>query len=78
MPMHNHKTTSLPGLRRWRLRNGMTLPALSERTGLSVPHLSRLERGQRRASLGTVALLGAAVPIEEVIGELTAVADEAQ
>ena len=34
-------------LRRWRVEQGLTLEELSDLTGVSVPMLSRVERGQR-------------------------------
>lgn len=52
-------------LRRWREERGLTLEELSDLTGLSVPMLSRAERGEREiAPLKRVAmarLLGARV-----------------
>jgi transcriptional regulator with XRE-family HTH domain len=35
-------------LRSWRRRRGLTLLEVADLTGLSVPMLSRLERGERR------------------------------
>lgn len=67
--MQNHNSFSVLGLRTWREQHGVSLSALAARTGLSVPHLSRLERGLRRASLGAVALLASVVPREELVSE---------
>jgi transcriptional regulator with XRE-family HTH domain len=35
-------------LQAWRIANGLTLQDISDLTGLSVPMLSRLERGERQ------------------------------
>jgi transcriptional regulator with XRE-family HTH domain len=35
-------------LRLWRVDNGVSLPELSDLTGLSAPFLSRVERGERQ------------------------------
>jgi len=67
--IQNHKereTFRLTGLRSWRQRNDWTLAELSEATGLSIPHLSRLERGLRNVSLGAAVLISTAVPPEEL------------
>lgn len=39
---------------------GMTLTALSTRTGISAPHLSRLEKGERQPSIGALLQLARA------------------
>jgi transcriptional regulator with XRE-family HTH domain len=59
-----------PRLRRLRQRRGVTLAALSEATGISVSTLSRLESGQRRATLELLLPLARAhrVPLDELVG----------
>jgi transcriptional regulator with XRE-family HTH domain len=39
-----------PSLRTWRQTNGVTLEEIADLSGVSVPMLSRVERGQRRLS----------------------------
>lgn len=41
-------------LRELRRQRGITLSALAEQVGLSAPHLSRLEKGERQPSIGTL------------------------
>ena len=41
-------------LRELRRERGITLTALSELVGISAPHLSRLEKGERQPSIGTL------------------------
>ena len=41
-------------LRELRRERGITLSALSELVGISAPHLSRLEKGERQPSIGTL------------------------
>jgi transcriptional regulator with XRE-family HTH domain len=41
---------ALSKLREWRASHGLTLEELSDLTGLSVPMLSRAERGERQLS----------------------------
>jgi transcriptional regulator with XRE-family HTH domain len=59
-----------PRLRTVRARRGITLAALSEQTGISVSTLSRLESGQRRATLELLLPLARAhgVPLDELVG----------
>src|SRR3954462_6023626 len=59
-----------PRLRALRRQAGMTLTALSESTGISVSTLSRLESGQRRATLELLLPLARAyrVPLDELVG----------
>ncbi|MBB2911073.1 transcriptional regulator with XRE-family HTH domain [Streptosporangium becharense] len=51
-----------------RTRSGMTLNALAERTGLSAPYLSRLEKGERQPSVGTLLQLARVYGVS--VGEL--------
>jgi transcriptional regulator with XRE-family HTH domain len=61
-----------PRLRSIRLRQGLSLGALSAATGLSKAHLSRLERGERsldrRSTLQTIAD-ALRTPVEELTGQ---------
>jgi transcriptional regulator with XRE-family HTH domain len=59
-----------PRLRALRRQAGITLTALSESTGVSVSTLSRLESGQRRATLELLLPLARAyrVPLDELVG----------
>jgi transcriptional regulator with XRE-family HTH domain len=59
-----------PRLRALRQEQGTTLAALSEITGISVSTLSRLESGQRRATLELLLPLARAyrVPLDELVG----------
>jgi transcriptional regulator with XRE-family HTH domain len=59
-----------PRLRVLRQERGMTLAGLSESTGISVSTLSRLESGQRRATLELLLPLARAyrVPLDELVG----------
>jgi transcriptional regulator with XRE-family HTH domain len=59
-----------PRLRALRQEHGMTLAAVSETTGVSVSTLSRLESGQRRATLELLLPLARAyrVPLDELVG----------
>jgi len=59
-----------PRLRAARMERGVTLAALSEATGISVSTLSRLESGQRRASLELLLPLARAhqMPLDELVG----------
>jgi transcriptional regulator with XRE-family HTH domain len=59
-----------PRLRALRRQAGITLTALSESTGISVSTLSRLESGQRRATLELLLPLARAyrVPLDELVG----------
>jgi transcriptional regulator with XRE-family HTH domain len=61
-----------PRLRELRKRSGMTLAALAETTGISVSTLSRLESGQRKATLELLLPLAQAhrVPLDEMVGAL--------
>ncbi len=59
-----------PRLRALRLERGTTLAQLSESTGISVSTLSRLESGQRRATLELLLPLARAyrVPLDDLVG----------
>ena len=59
-----------PRLRAIRAQRGVTLTALSESTGISKSTLSRLETGQRRASLELLLPLAKAyrVPLDDLVG----------
>ena len=59
-----------PRLRALRQEHGTTLAGLSETTGISVSTLSRLESGQRRATLELLLPLAGAyrVPLDELVG----------
>lgn len=59
-----------PRLRALRKEQGTTLTALSESTGISVSTLSRLESGQRRATLELLLPLAQAyrVPLDDLVG----------
>jgi transcriptional regulator with XRE-family HTH domain len=59
-----------PRLRVLRRGAGITLAALSETTGISVSTLSRLESGQRKATLELLLPLARAyrVPLDELVG----------
>ena len=59
-----------PRLRTLRRQHGSTLAQLSERTGISVSTLSRLESGQRRLTLELLLPLARVheVPLDELVG----------
>ena len=59
-----------PRLRRLRTRRGVTLTALAAATGISKSTLSRLETGQRKASLELLLPIAQAhgVPLGELVG----------
>jgi transcriptional regulator with XRE-family HTH domain len=59
-----------PRLKRIRAQRGVSLAELSEVTGISTSTLSRLETGQRRASLEVLLPLAQAyrVPLDELVG----------
>lgn len=59
-----------PRLRALRKRSGLTLEELAEVTGVSTSTLSRLESGQRRATLELLLPLARAyrVPLDELVG----------
>lgn len=59
-----------PRLRALRTQRGTTLEQLAELTGISVSTLSRLESGQRRATLELLLLLAKAhqVPLDDLVG----------
>jgi len=59
-----------PRLRALRARRDVTLGALSERTGISVSMLSRLESGQRKPTLELLLPLAKAyqVPLDDLVG----------
>jgi transcriptional regulator with XRE-family HTH domain len=59
-----------PRLRDLRHERGVTLAALAETTGISVSTLSRLESGQRRATLELLLPLAEAyrVPLDDLVG----------
>jgi XRE family aerobic/anaerobic benzoate catabolism transcriptional regulator len=58
-------------LRLFRAQRGMTRKQLAEQSGVSVPHLARLEGGQGNVSLGVLAKLATAVnqPLAKMIAE---------
>src|SRR5690349_6905798 len=57
-------------LKQLRAQRGITLTALSQTTGISKSTLSRLETGQRRASLELLLPLALAyrVPLDDLVG----------
>ena len=59
-----------PRLRRLREQRGITLTALAETTGISKSTLSRLENGQRKATLELLLLLASTyrVPLDDLVG----------
>ena len=59
-----------PRLKRLRTQRGVTLTDLAETTGISKSTLSRLESGQRRASLELLLPIALAhrVPLDELVG----------
>lgn len=59
-----------PRLRGIRTRRGLTIAEVSAATGISASTLSRLESGQRRASLGLLLPLSATygVPLDDLVG----------
>ena len=59
-----------PRLKRLRSQRGLTLAAISERTGISKSTMSRLETGQRRPSLELLLPLAHAyrVPLDDLVG----------
>ena len=59
-----------PRLKRLRSRHGITLTELSETTGISQSTLSRLETGQRKASLELLLPLALAyrIPLDDLVG----------
>jgi transcriptional regulator with XRE-family HTH domain len=59
-----------PRLRRLRGQRGITLTALADATGISKSTLSRLENGQRKATLELLLLLALAyrVPLDDLVG----------
>jgi transcriptional regulator with XRE-family HTH domain len=59
-----------PRLKQLRAHRGVTLTALAETTGISKSTLSRLEAGQRRASLELLLPLAQAyrVPLDDLVG----------
>ncbi|MGO4343493.1 helix-turn-helix domain-containing protein [Pedococcus sp. 2YAF34] len=59
-----------PRLKQLRAQRGVTLTALAESTGISKSTLSRLETGQRRASLELLLPLAQAyrVPLDDLVG----------
>lgn len=59
-----------PRLKQLRAHRGVTLTALAETTGISKSTLSRLETGQRRASLELLLPLAQAyrVPLDDLVG----------
>jgi transcriptional regulator with XRE-family HTH domain len=59
-----------PRLKLLRARHGLTLGRLSEATGISTSTLSRLETGQRRASLELLLPLARAysIPLDDLVG----------
>jgi len=59
-----------PRLRRLRGQRGITLTALADATGISKSTLSRLENGQRKATLELLLQLASAyhVPLDDLVG----------
>lgn len=59
-----------PRLKSLRLKRSLTLTTLAEQTGISVSTLSRLESGQRKATLELLLALSAAygVGVDELVG----------
>jgi len=64
-------TSIAENLHRERLRAGLTLDQLAQRADLSVPHLSRLESGDRQPSIAALVMLSRAlaVPVSALLGE---------
>ncbi|MGH9062091.1 MAG: helix-turn-helix domain-containing protein [Acidimicrobiales bacterium] len=58
-------------LRELRRDRGLTLSSLSEQTGISGPHLSRLEKGERQPSIGALLQLARAygVSVSQLVEE---------
>ncbi|XVQ07211.1 helix-turn-helix domain-containing protein [Spirillospora sp. CA-255316] len=58
-------------LRELRREHGLTLTALAERTGISAAHLSRMEKGDRQPSIGSLIQLARAygVSLGELVGD---------
>jgi len=72
MTSQNHKNTyATPGLRTWLQGAGLSLGEAESVTGVSRAHLSRLQSGDRRASLGTLLLMCRALGcrLEDLISE---------
>lgn len=69
-------------IRKARRAAGLTLDALAQRVGLSVPHLSMVERGRARLSVDAQRRIeaelgiGEADDIEDFIGALVAIHDQ--
>jgi XRE family aerobic/anaerobic benzoate catabolism transcriptional regulator len=65
------QTLIATNLRLFRAQRGMTRKQLSEHSGVSVPHLARLEGGQGNVSLGVLVKLATAVnqPLAKLIVE---------
>lgn len=59
-------------LRRVRLRKGLTLKAVAERTGLSESFISQLERGRSNASIASIQRIAVALdtPLSELFEEI--------
>jgi transcriptional regulator with XRE-family HTH domain len=53
-------------LRSERHRQGLTLQALAERVGISVPYLSQVERGLRNPSASSLALIAVGLGHDEL------------
>lgn len=79
MPMKNKPAASAPSpesLVGWRIRaqrrkSGLTLQQLAERVDLDRGHISRLERGEKSPSIGTLQAIarGLGVSISHLLGE---------
>ena len=52
-----------PQVRHWRVRRGLTLAQVAERSGLNVGYLSQVENGRASPSLETLGALGAALDV---------------
>ena len=63
MELEQVLTSIAATLREERTRSGLTLEALAQRADLSVPHLSRLESGERQPSVGALLALSRALGI---------------
>jgi transcriptional regulator with XRE-family HTH domain len=68
--LHTVLRAAGPRLRILRKQRGVTLEQLAESTGISTSTLSRLESGQRRATLELLLLLSRAfhLPLDELVG----------
>ncbi len=67
-----------PLMRTWRQRHGLTLEEVADVTGISVPMLSRVERGERQLSpLARIRLARAlGVKVRELFPPVVALVDD--